>query len=299
MFDLLGISFQNPVLAASGTYAYGVEFETLVDLNCVGGIVVKGLSREAIHGNASPRLFETPAGMMNSVGLQNIGARAFVQMKLPQLRKYATPIIANIFGYTEDDYIEVVRILNDAVGLSAYELNVSCPNTKHGGIAFGVDCGMLSALVAKVKAVARRPVIVKLSPNVATIEPLAKAAEQSGADAISLINTIVGLAIDTGTRSPRIAAGYAGVSGAAIKPIALRMVQQAARVVKIPVIGLGGISTGEDAAEFLMAGASLVQVGTANFWDPASPVRVAQELDAMLPRLGVASAWDLTGSLRI
>jgi dihydroorotate dehydrogenase (NAD+) catalytic subunit len=293
-----GIRFYNPILAASGTFAYGIEFEQLLDLNAVGGIVVKGLSKEPIHGNPAPRLWEARAGMINSVGLQNVGVRAFVAEKLPALRRYSAPVIANVFGYAAEDYLEVVRVLNDADGLAAYELNVSCPNTKHGGLAFGVDEDALADLVARVKAITKRPLIVKLSPNVAAIEPFARIAEQNGADAISLVNTFVSLAIDVHTRQARIGAGYGGLSGPAIKPIALRMVHQTAKVVKIPVIGIGGIASGEDAAEFLMAGASLVEVGTANFWDPAATVRIARELEKLLPELGVKSVTELTGSLR-
>lgn len=294
---VIGIPFRNPVLTASGTFGYGIEFEKQVDLNKPGGIIVKGLSREPIDGNAAPRLWEARSGMINSVGLQNIGARAFVAEKLPALRRFSTPVIANIFGYAAEDYLEVVRILNDAEGLAAYELNVSCPNTKHGGLAFGVDEDALSDLVSRVKAASARPVIVKLSPNVTAIEPFALAAERNGADAISLVNTFISLAVDVNTRRARIGAGYGGLSGPAIKPIALRLVHQAARAVKIPVIGIGGISTGEDAAEYLLAGASLVEVGTATFWDPAAPVRIADELEALLPRLGVAHAAELTGRL--
>ena len=293
-----GIPFRNPVLAASGTFGYGIEFEKLVDLNALGGIVVKGLSREPIRGNPAPRPWETRAGMMNSVGLQNVGVRAFVTDKLPALRKYSTPVIANVFGYAAEDYAEVTRVLNDAEGVAAYELNVSCPNTKHGGIAFGVDESALGELVAAVKAVASRPVIVKLSPNVATIEPFARIAEASGANAISLVNTFIALAVDAHTRKARIGAGYGGLSGPAIKPIALRMVHQAAAAVKIPLIGIGGIATGEDAAEFMIAGASLVEVGTASFIDPGATVRIARELARLLPALGVSSASELTGTLR-
>ena len=295
--QLLGTCFPNPVLAASGTFAYGVEFESLVDLNALGGIVVKGLSREPIQGNPAPRLWEAERGMINSVGLQNIGVRAFVAEKLPALRRYRTPVIANVFGYAAEDYVEVATVLNDAEGVAAYELNVSCPNTKHGGLAFGVDESALADLVARVKSVARRPLIVKLSPNVTAIEPFARIAEESGADAISLVNTFVALAVDVHTRKPRIGAGYGGLSGPAIKPIALRMVHQAARAVKIPVIGMGGIASGEDACEFMIAGASLVEVGTATFFDPAAPVRIAAEMQALLPRLGVTSARELIGTL--
>jgi dihydroorotate dehydrogenase (NAD+) catalytic subunit len=294
-----GIRLRNPVIAASGTFAYGIEFATQVDLNALGGLVVKGLSREPIEGNAPPRVIETEAGMINSIGLQNIGVRAFVREKLPALAKLDTAVFANVFGHRTEDYVEVVRVLNDHEGLAGYELNVSCPNTAHGGIYFSSDPCLLSEVVAAVRQVARRPVIVKLSPNVSAIEPVARAAEESGADAISLVNTFVSLAIDARTRRPRIGAGFGGLSGPAIKPIALRLVCQAARAVKIPVIGLGGIASGVDAAEFLIAGASAVQVGTATFWDPGSPVRIAKELGEWMEREKVASVADLVGSLKM
>ena len=294
-----GISFRNPVLAASGTFAYGVEFEKLVDLNSMGGLITKGLSVEPIPGNAAPRLWEAHSGMINSVGLQNMGARAFVNEKLPQLRRFSTPIIANVFGYCAEDYEETLRILNDSEGLAAFELNVSCPNTKHGGLAFGADEATLADLVARAKAIARLPLMVKLSPNVAAIEPFARVAEEAGADAISLVNTFVSLAIDARTRRPRIGAGFGGLSGPAIKPIALRLVYQAARAVKIPVIGMGGIASGEDAAEFMIAGASLVEVGTATFWDPGAPARIARELEDLLPELGCDTVAKLVGSVRM
>ena len=293
-----GIVFRNPVLTASGTYGYGVEFRDHVNLQLLGGIVTKGLSREPIRGNPAPRLWEATAGMMNSVGLQNIGVRLFVAEKLPALRS-TTNIIANVFGYQPEDYEEVVRVLNDAEGVAAYELNVSCPNTKHGGLAFGVDEEALGDLVSRVKSISKRPIIVKLSPNVTSITPFARVAEQSGADALSLVNTFISLAVDVRTRKPRIGAGFGGLSGPAIKPIALRMVHEVYRTVKVPVIGLGGINSGEDAAEFLIAGASLVQVGTANFIDPAAPLRIANELEALLPSLGVTSAEDLVGTLQM
>jgi dihydroorotate dehydrogenase (NAD+) catalytic subunit len=293
-----GIPLKNPVLAASGTYAYGVEFKALVDLTELGGIVVKGLSRDPMDGNAPPRLFETEAGMINSVGLQNIGARAFVREKLPELRSLRTPVFANVFGYSVEDYAEVVRILDDAEGLAGYELNVSCPNTKHGGIFFSSDPALLAEVVAAVRAKIKRPLIVKLSPNVARIEPLAKAAADAGADAISLVNTFVALTIDPHTRRPRLGAGFGGLSGPAIKPIALRIVYEAAQAVKIPIIGLGGIATGSDAAEFLIAGASAVEVGTASFWDPQAPLRVARELGRFLEREGISRVTDLVGTLQ-
>lgn len=295
-----GLSLKTPVLAASGTFAYGVEFREHVDLAGLGGVIVKGLSREPMDGNPPPRLFETQSGMLNSIGLQNIGVRAFVRDKLPELRALGVTTFANIFGYAVEDYVEVGRVLEDAEGLAGYELNVSCPNTKHGGIYFSSDPVLLAEVVSAVRKVAgHRPLIVKLSPNVARIEPLARAAADAGADAISLINTFVALAIDPRTRKPRLGAGMGGLSGPAIKPIALRMVYEAARAVALPVIGLGGIATGEDAAEFLIAGASAVQVGTANFWDPRAPERIAEELNKFLEQENVARAADLVGTFKI
>jgi dihydroorotate dehydrogenase (NAD+) catalytic subunit len=297
--SLCGVQLQNPVIAASGTYGYGVEFATVSDLNAMGGLVVKGLSIQPIVGNPPPRLWETEAGMINSIGLQNIGARAFVEEKLPALRHLRTAIFANVFGYQPQDYAEVIRVLEDAEGIAGFELNVSCPNTKHGGIYFSSDPGLLSELVTLVRPLARRPLIVKLSPNVARIEPLALAAEQAGADAISLVNTFVSLAIDAHTRRPRIGAGFGGLSGPAIKPIALRLVYEASQAVRIPVIGLGGIRSGEDAAEFLVAGAAAVQVGTVNFWDPAAPCRIARELDEYLKQENIDNVQQLIGTLQI
>jgi dihydroorotate dehydrogenase (NAD+) catalytic subunit len=296
---LCGIALRNPVLAASGTFGYGVEFEKQVDLNQLGGFVVKGLSREPIEGNPPPRLWETRAGMMNSIGLQNIGVRAFAKEKLPALAKLQTAVIANVFGYQSSDYVEVVRVLEDHAGIAAYELNVSCPNTKHGGIYFSSDPALLAEVVSAVKQVARRPVLVKLSPNVSAIEPLARAAEDAGADAISLVNTFIALAIDPRTRRSRIGAGFGGLSGPAIKPIALRFVYQAAQAARIPVVGLGGIASGEDAAEFLIAGAHAVQVGTANFWDPGSVLRIAEELGEFCRREKISKVSELVGTLKM
>ena len=296
---LCGVPLKNPVIAASGTFGYGIEFESVADLNSLGGIVVKGLSREPIRGNPPPRLWETEGGMINSVGLQNIGARGFVEKKLPALRRFQTAIFANVFGYAPSDYVEVIRILEDAEGLAGYELNVSCPNTKHGGIYFSSDAALLAELVRLVRTPAKRPLIVKLSPNVARIEPLAIAATEAGADAISLVNTFVSLAIDPHSRRPRIGAGFGGLSGPAIKPIALRLVYEAAQAVRIPVIGLGGIRSGLDAAEFMIAGASAVEVGTANFWDPAAPVRVARELDDFVRKEKLKNVKELVGTLKL
>ena len=295
---LCGVHLRNPVLAASGTFGYGLEFEKLLDLNTLGGLVTKGLSREPIAGNPSPRLWHTEGGMMNSVGLQNVGVRAFVRDKLPKLRSFSVPVFANVFGYTPDDYLEVIRILEDAEGIAGYELNVSCPNTKYGGIFFSSDPDLLADLIARVRPRAHRPLIVKLSPNVARIEPLARAAESAGADAISLINTVVSLALNPATRQPRIAAGFAGLSGPAIKPLALRFVSEAAAAVKIPIIGLGGIMRGRDAAEFLIAGASAVEVGTATFVDPRAPLLIARQLDRFLAKAGVSHVSALIRTLK-
>ncbi len=296
--NVCGIKLQNPILAASGTFGYGIEFASLVDLNKLGGIVTKGISREPISGNPAPRLCETDAGLINSVGLQNVGVLAFIREKLPKLRRFTVPVFVNVFGYSEDDYLEVIRILEDAQGIAAYELNVSCPNTEEGGMFFSSDPALLSELVRRVRRVGTRPLVVKLSPNVANIEPFARAAEEAGADAISLVNTFVSLAIDVQTRMPRLGAGFGGLSGPAIKPIALRMVYEAVQAVKIPIIGLGGIASGADAAEFLIAGAQAVQVGTASFIDPRAPQRIARELNVVLRRNGIKYVNQLVGTLR-
>ena len=296
---LCGISLANPVIGASGTFAYGVEFASIVDLNSLGGFVVKGLSREPMVGNPPPRIWEASSGMINSIGLQNIGVRAFVRDKLPRLAGLRSAVFANVFGFEIGDYEEVIHILEDAPGLAGYELNVSCPNTKHGGMLFSADPLLLGEVVKAAKRAAKsRPLIVKLSPNVGSIAVVAKAAEDAGADAVSLVNTFVSLAIDARARKPRIGAGFGGLSGPAIKPIALRMVYEASKAVKIPVIGLGGISSGEDAAEFMIAGATAVEVGTANFWDPAATVRIVRELDEFLATEQIARVSELTGTLQ-
>ena len=293
------VSLKNPIIAASGTFGYGVEFAHLVDLNRLGGIVVKGLSAQPMAGNPAPRMCETVGGMVNAIGLQNIGVRAFVADKLPLLARLSTPVFANVFGFTSEDYAEVVRVLEDHPGIAGYELNVSCPNTKHGGIYFSSDPALLAEVVTAARRVAHRPVIVKLSPNVSAIEPFAQAAEAAGADAISLVNTFVALAIDAHTRRSRIGAGFGGLSGPAIKPIALRLVYQAAQAVRIPVVGMGGIATGVDAAEFLIAGATAVEVGTATFWDPQSPVRIARELATFLRREGISDVSRIVRTLEL
>ncbi len=298
-----GLRLKNSVIASSGTFGYGLEFESIFDVTRLGGFVVKGLSKEPIAGNAPPRLVETASGMLNSIGLQNVGVRAFVEEKLPKLAGLDTAVFANVFGYEPEDYVEVLRVLEDAEGLAGYELNVSCPNTKHGGMQFGSDAGLLSEVVGLArKAVAHRPLrplMVKLSPNVTDIASMARAAEEAGADALSLVNTFLGMAIDTRTRRPRLGANFGGLSGPAIKSLALRMVYQAAQAVRIPVIGMGGIATGEDVAEFLLAGASAVQVGTATFWDPQSPGRIVDEFRRFLRAESIANAADLIGALQL
>jgi dihydroorotate dehydrogenase (NAD+) catalytic subunit len=293
-----GIELVNPVIAASGTFGYGIEFEEIVSLNRIGGFVTKGLSREPMAGNQAPRLIETAAGMINAIGLQNIGVERFVKEKLPPLRHYpGCAVIANVFGYAVDDYAAVIGRLNDAEGIAAYELNASCPNTRHGGMSFGSDAGMLSELVAAARARSHRPLIVKLSPNVTSIAAMAHAAEKAGADAISLVNTFVSLSIDVETRRPRLWNITGGLSGPAIRPIAVRMVWEAVRAVKIPVIGLGGITTAEDAVEFLLAGAVAVQVGTASYADPRATERIAHGLEQWCARHHVGRVAELTGGL--
>ena len=293
-----GIELENPVLAASGTFGYGVEFEDIVSLEKIGGFVTKGISREPMAGNQAPRIIETAAGMMNAIGLQNIGVEAFIEKKLPALRKYPKcAVIVNVFGTHVRDYVDVIERLNEAEGIAAYELNASCPNTDHGGMTFGTDPIALDELVARAKKVATRPLIVKLSPNVTSIPTMARCAESAGADALSLVNTFVALSIDVETRRPRIANVTAGLSGPAIKPIAVRMVWEAARAVGIPIIGLGGITTPEDAVEFLLAGATAVQVGTASFADPRAVERIAKGLEAWSQRHHVDRIAELIGTL--
>ena len=293
-----GIQLKNPVIAASGTFGYGVEFEDIVHLNKLGGLVIKGLSKEPMIGNPPPRLYETAAGMLNSIGLQNIGAPAFLQEKLPKLREIKDIVVfANVFGYTREDYDQTIRILNEGEGIAGYELNVSCPNTEHGGIQFGTDPRALDEVVATARHATKRPLIVKLSPNVTNIGQMARVAQEAGADVISLVNTFVAMAIDPETRRPRIANVTAGLSGPAIKPIALRMVYEASKAVTIPVIGMGGISTAEDIIEFMLAGASAVQVGTASYWDPCATEKIVEQLQRWCMDHHIQRLADLTGGL--
>jgi dihydroorotate dehydrogenase (NAD+) catalytic subunit len=295
--SVAGVAFRSPVIAASGTFGYGVEFEDVVSLDRIGGFVTKGLSREPMAGNPSPRIIETAAGMINAIGLQNMGVRAFIAEKLPKLHGLnGTVVIANVFGFTIGDCLEVIQALNDAPGIAMYELNASCPNTSHGGMVFGTDPPELWELVARSKAAARRPLMVKLSPNVTDIGLMARVAEDGGADAVSLVNTFVALAIDVETRRPRIANITGGLSGPAIKPIAVRMVHEASKAVKIPIVGMGGILRADDAAEFMMAGATAVQVGTASYADPRAVENIANGLKRWCAAHGVAQVSSLTGS---
>jgi dihydroorotate dehydrogenase (NAD+) catalytic subunit len=295
-----GLELRNPVIAASGTFGYGIEFEEILSLDKIGGFVTKGLSREPMPGNETPRIIETAAGMINAIGLQNMGVAAFLAEKLPVLRRYAgTACIANVFGYTVDDYLAVIEQLNTADGIAAYELNASCPNTRHGGLIFGADPTQLAELVVRAKRLATRPLIVKLSPNVTSIAQMARIAEAAGADALSLVNTFVSLAIDVKSRLPRIANVTGGLSGPAIKPIAVRMVWEAAKAVKIPVIGMGGITTPEDAVEFLLAGATAVEIGTASYADPRAVERLAKGVETWCSGNHVQRVSELTGGLRM
>jgi dihydroorotate dehydrogenase (NAD+) catalytic subunit len=297
---IAGIPFHNPVIAASGTFGYGVEFDEILSLDKIGGFVTKGLSPEPMAGNPTPRIITTAAGMMNAIGLQNIGVNEFIEKTLPQIRalracRGGTIAIANIFGFEIGDYLTVIRALNEADGISAYELNASCPNTRHGGMVFGLDAGLLYELVYKCKLASTRPLIVKLSPNVTSISQIARSAVDAGADAISLVNTFLSLAIDTETRRPRIANVTGGLSGPAIKPIAVRLVHEASRAVQIPIIGMGGISSAADAVEFMLAGATAVQVGTASYSDPRAVENIATGLQKWCVAHEVAHVSDLTG----
>jgi len=277
------VRLRNPVLAASGTFGYGLEFTHLVDLNRLGGFVTKGLSREPIEGAPPPRLFPTPSGMLNAVGLQNVGVRAFVSEKLPVLRKFDTTVIVNVFGYSLEDYVEVIRVLEDSEGLAGYELNISCPNVKCGGMQFGSDPTMVAEVVgAARKAASKRPLWVKLSPLVTDIGPIARAAEQAGADALTVANTYPAMALDFRTGKSRLGNQTGGLSGPAIKPITLRLVWETRKAVKTPIIGLGGIETVEDVLEYLAVGASAVQVGTASFADPRASQQIAESLSKAL-----------------
>lgn len=292
-----GLRLRNPVIAASGTFGYGLEFAGVTDLRAIGAIVVKGLSLEPHRGHRAPRIVETSAGMLNAIGLQNVGVREFVESKLPQLREIGTPIVANCWGHAPEEFAEVAARLADAEGLAAVEINVSCPNKREWGKIIATDLELTREVVRLVRARCRLPLWVKLSPNVTDIVSFARVAEEEGADALSLINTLVGLAVDLDHRRPMLTNGTGGLSGPAIKPIALRMVRDVASAVKIPVIGMGGIASGDDALEFLLVGARAVQVGTASFTDPRATERIAGEIAVGLRRRGCADVRDWIGTL--
>ena len=291
------LRLSNPVLAASGTFGYGIEFAHLVDLDRLGGIVVKGLSIQPMNGAPPPRMCETPSGVMNAVGLQNVGVRAFVAEKLPALRAYRTAIVANVFGYTVNEYVEVIRVLEDADGLAAYELNVSCPNTARGGIHYGCDPQMIAEVVSAARKVARRPLWVKLAPNVTDIGILARAAEEAGADVLTVANTYPAMSVDFRTRQSRLGSLTGGLSGPAIKPITLRLVYEACHAVKLPVVGLGGIERPEDVLEYLIVGASAVQVGTSNFVEPTACVQILEGVERLCYSEKVFSVSRLRDSI--
>lgn len=292
-----GLTLKNPVMTASGTFGYGEEYADFIDLTKLGGILVKGTTLNHREGNPYPRMAETPSGMLNAVGLQNKGIDYFVETIYPRIKDIDTNIIVNVSGSTIDDYCAVAEKVNALENIPAIELNVSCPNVKQGGMAFGVTCAGIEQVVSAVRKVYDKHLIVKLSPNVTNIAELALSAEASGADSVSLINTMLGMAIDAETRRPKLSTITGGLSGACVKPVALRMVWQVAKTVKIPVIGLGGISSATDAIEFMLAGASAIEIGTANFIDPAITVKVAQGIVEYCERHGFKNVSDLTGAM--
>lgn len=297
--DVAGISLKNPVMPASGTFGYGEEFAPYLDLNSLGAVVTKGLSLYPKAGNKTPRVCETIGGMLNAIGLQNVGIDQFIAHKLPFLEQFDTPVIVNFFGNTQDEYVEVAARLDELPGVAGLEMNISCPNVKHGGIVFGTDAEAASAVVSAVRKRTTKPLIVKLTPNVTDIRQTARAAQDAGADALSLINTLTGMAVDVKTRRPRLANVIGGLSGPAIRPIAVRLVHQVVQAVEIPVIGIGGISKAMDALEFLIVGAKAVQVGTANFVDPNAMATIIEDLDAFCRAEGIADINDIIGTLEL
>lgn len=296
--EMGGIFMKNPVMTASGTFGYGQEFASLVDLNRLGGIIVKGLSLKPSAGNPPPRTAEACCGMLNAIGLENVGLEAFVQKKLPFLQTLKTPVVLNIYGHETKAYAELAERIQELEGIAGIEVNISCPNVKAGGIAFGTDPKMAFEVVNAVREKTRIPLIAKLSPNVADIKAIARSVEDGGADAVSLINTITGMAVDVATRQPKLANITGGLSGPAIKPIALRMVWEAAQAVRIPVIGIGGIMDASDALEFLIVGACAVQVGTANFVNPRATLEIVEGLRCYLVENNIKDINHIIGSLR-
>jgi dihydroorotate dehydrogenase (NAD+) catalytic subunit len=296
--DLGFLKLRNPVLTAGGTFGYGLEFAPYLDLNRLGGIVIKGLYYGPREGNPPPRLVETASGLINAIGLQGVGVEHFAADVLPKLRTYDTAVVVNVCGADDDEYLRVIDFLEGQDGIAAYELNISCPNVKQNGACPALNPQATRAITAAAKARSRRPLIAKLSPNVTDIVEIARAAEDGGADGLSLINTILAMAVDLETRRPKLGHVFGGLSGPAIKPIALRMTYQVASAVRVPVIGLGGIMTGADAIEYLIVGARAVQVGTANFIDPAAAARIAGEMKDFCERKGIAKIADLVGTLK-
>ncbi|MFQ3574473.1 MAG: dihydroorotate dehydrogenase [Thermodesulfovibrionales bacterium] len=295
--DIAGIRLKNPVMTASGTFGYGEEYSEFIDLNNLGAIVVKGISLNPKSGNPTPRIFETPCGMLNAIGLQNVGVKEFLSKKLPFLRQFDTPVIVNFFGDSIDEFVETAEILSGADEVSALELNISCPNKEIGWSNFGTDEVLMKEVITSVRKVTAKPLIVKLSPNVTDIKKMALIAEGCGADALSLINTITGMAIDIKRRIPVLANNTGGLSGPAIKPIALRMVWEVCQVVKIPVIGMGGIMTARDALEFLIVGARAIAVGTANFVNPMATIEIIKGIETFLQQEGIQDINSLIGTL--
>jgi len=293
------LSLKNPLIAASGCFGYGVEYADLVDLSSLGGVAVKGLFLSEREGHPAPRIVETPAGMLNAIGLQGIGVRRFVDEKLPELRARGATVIVNVCGTTVDEYVEVSRMMSDTEGIAAIELNISCPNIKEGGIQFGCDLTGTFGVVNAVRKATRLPVIPKLTPNVTDVASFARASEEAGADAVSLVNTFLAMAIDIETRRPKISNGMGGLSGPAIRPIAVRMVYECHQAVRIPVVGMGGIADARDALEFMIAGATAVQVGTANFVDPQIWPKLLDGISGYLARHHLARVADLVGTLNV
>jgi dihydroorotate dehydrogenase (NAD+) catalytic subunit len=296
--DFAGIKLKNPVLTASGTFGYGEEYADIVDLDRLGGLIVKGISLKPINGNPPPRIWETPSGMLNAIGLENPGIEVFLRDKLPFLSNYDTAVIVNIFGYSIEEYVGVAERLDGVPGVSGLEVNISCPNVKAGGIVFGTNLKAAVELLSAVRKATRLPIIAKLSPNVTDITEFAKAARDAGCDGLSLINTLLGMSIDVRSRRPRLANCTGGLSGPAIRPVAVRMVWQAAKAVSIPIIGMGGIMTAEDALEFILAGASAIAIGTANFVNPRATVDVAEGIGEFLRQQGIGSIRELVGQVR-
>ena len=295
--NLAGINLRNPIIAASGTFGYGLAFQNFLDLGNIGGFVTKGISLKPRVGNPDPRICETPSGMLNSIGLHNVGLEKFITSKMPEIRKVDTSVIVNFFGETVEEYVELANRLDQVEGIDGLEMNISCPNVNKGGSSFDTDLSVTCNVVNLCRKATKKPLIVKLSPNVGDIVEFAKACEDNGADAISAINTLVGMAIDIKSRKPLLAKRTGGLSGPAIKPIAVRMVNECYRSVKIPIIGIGGIATVQDIIEFTLAGATAIQIGTMNFVDPAICEKLAAELAPLLNELGVDNLHDLIGQV--